>query len=416
MFPFGDKKEVNLGQNREKAGYEEIIDMNDGRINVMLLGTSGCGKSTLVNALLGEDRAETGIGEAVTKEIAVYESDKLPFRMIDTAGYEFDFFHQHKTRNDIAKFGRDGVKQKNLEKLIHMIWFCIDGTVKRIDQSVLSYIKSVSDDWKGVPIILVFTKSYSEIEEEENVQMAKDAIHKYNSKHIKNPVVIEEIIPVVAKLYPINEAFSVPPRNLDLLIDKTNELAPKGIRMANNAVKDIDVQIKHNMAQSIVVAATTAASAVGAIPIPTPDAAVLVPLQTAMMTAIAKTYGIKENSQVNSIVSSVLKVGMTTIAGRTLLNQLKLVPGLNAAGSVLNAVTAGIITFAAGEISMTMFERIYRGDVEYKAVDWEAEALSLFSNYMPGIMKAVQNYAEKHDGVIDPRKLGDLLSEVFAKK
>ena len=31
-------------------------------------------------------------------------------------------------------------------------------------------------------------------------------------------------------------------------------------------------------------------------------------------------------------------------------------------------------------------------------------------------MKAVQNYAEKHDGVIDPRKLGDLLSEVFAKK
>ena len=416
MFPFGDKKEVNLGQNREKAGYEEIIDMNDGRINVMLLGTSGCGKSTLVNALLGEDRAETGIGEAVTKEIAVYESDKLPFRMIDTAGYEFDFFHQHKTRNDIAKFGRDGVKQKNLEKLIHMIWFCIDGTVKRIDQSVLSYIKSVSDDWKGVPIILVFTKSYSEIEEEENVQMAKDAIHKYNSKHIKNPVVIEEIIPVVAKLYPINEAFSVPPRNLDLLIDKTNELAPKGIKMANNAVKDIDVQIKHNMAQSIVVAATTAASAVGAIPIPTPDAAVLVPLQTAMMTAIAKTYGIKENSQVNSIVSSVLKVGMTTIAGRTLLNQLKLVPGLNAAGSVLNAVTAGIITFAAGEISMTMFERIYRGDVEYKAVDWEAEVLSLFSNYMPGIMKAVQNYAEKHDGVIDPRKLGDLLSEVFAKK
>ena len=416
MFPFGDKKEVNLGQNREKAGYEEIIDMNDGRINVMLLGTSGCGKSTLVNALLGEDRAETGIGEAVTKEIAVYESDKLPFRMIDTAGYEFDFFHQHKTRNDIAKFGRDGVKQKNLEKLIHMIWFCIDGTVKRIDQSVLSYIKSVSDDWKGVPIILVFTKSYSEIEEEENVQMAKDAIHKYNSKHIKNPVVIEEIIPVVAKLYPSNEAFSVPPRNLDLLIDKTNELAPKGIKMANNAVKDIDVQIKHNMAQSIVVAATTAASAVGAIPIPTPDAAVLVPLQTAMMTAIAKTYGIKENSQVNSIVSSVLKVGMTTIAGRTLLNQLKLIPGLNAAGSVLNAVTAGIITFAAGEISMTMFERIYRGDVEYKAVDWEAEALSLFSNYMPGIMKAVQNYAEKHDGVIDPRKLGDLLSEVFAKK
>ena len=309
MFPFGDKKEISLGQNRDKSGYEEIIDMNDGRINVMLLGTSGCGKSTLINAMLGEEKAETGIGDPVTNAIAVYQSDSLPFRMIDTAGYEFDFFHQHKTRNDIAKFGKEGVRQKNVEKLIHMIWFCIDGTVKRIDQSVLSYIKSVSDDWKGVPIILVFTKSYSEIEEEENVRMAKDAIHKYNSRHTKNPLVIEGIIPVVAKLYPINETFSVAPRNLDKLVEKTNELAPKGIRIANNAVKDIDVSIKRGMAQSIVVGATTAAGAVGAIPIPTPDAAVLVPLQTAMMGAIAKTYGIRENSQINSIVNSVLKVG-----------------------------------------------------------------------------------------------------------
>ena len=60
MFPFGDKKEISLGQNRDKSGYEEIIDMNDGRINVMLLGTSGCGKSTLINAMLGEEKAGTG--------------------------------------------------------------------------------------------------------------------------------------------------------------------------------------------------------------------------------------------------------------------------------------------------------------------------------------------------------------------
>ena len=414
MLPFGDKKEIKLSRNREKAGYEEIIDMNDGRINVMLLGTSGCGKSTLINALLGEEKADTGIGEAVTKEIAVYQNDRLPFRMIDTVGYEFDFFHQHKIKNDIAKFGREGVRQKNVEKLIHMIWYCIDGTGKRIDQSVLEYIKSVSEDWKGVPILLVFTKSYSEIEEEENVQMAKRAIHKYNSRHTRNPLVIEGIVPVVAKIYPINEAISVSPRNLDILVEKTNELAPKAIRMANSAVKDIDVRIKRGMAQSIVAGATTAAAAVGAIPIPTPDAAVLVPVQTAMMGAIARTYGIKESSQVNEIINSVLKVGMTTIAGRTLLSQLKLIPGLAAAGAVLNAVTAGIVTFAAGEICITMFERIYRGDAEYKGADWEAEVISLFSKYTPGIVTVVKNYADKHDGKIDPGKLGELLSEFFS--
>ena len=416
MFPFGSKKEISLGQNRDKTGYEQIIDMGDGRINVLLLGTSGCGKSTLINALLGEDKAATGIGEAVTREIAVYQNDILPFRMIDTMGYEFDFFHQNRIKKEIARFGREGVRNRNVEKLIHLIWYCIDGTVKRIDQTVLQYIKSVSDDWKGVPIILVITKSYSEIEEEENVRMAREAIHKYNSRHHKNPLVIEEIVPVVAKLYPINEEFSVPPRNLDILTEKTNALAPKAIRLANSAVKDIDVGIKRGMAQSIVAGATTAACAVGAIPIPTPDAAILVPVQTAMMRAVAKTYGIRENSQVNEIVSSILKAGLTTIAGKTLLEQLKLIPGLSVAGSVLNAAAAGIITFAAGEISITMFERVYKGEAEYKAVDWEAEAVSLFSKYMPGIVKIVQNYAEKHGGSIDPRKLGEMLSKFFKKE
>ena len=415
MFPFGNKKETGPGQNREKTGYEQIIDMNDGRINVLLLGTSGCGKSTLINALLGEERAETGVGEAVTKEIAVYRNDVLPFRMIDTMGYEFDFFRQNRIKKEIAGFGRDGVKRRNVEKLIHLIWYCIDGTGKRIDQSVLRYIKSVSEDWKGVPIILVFTKSYSEIEEAENVRMARSAIRKYNERNRKDPLIIEDFVPVVAKRYPINEEFSVAPRNLDLLTKKTIALAPKAIQAANQAVKDIDIRLKRGMAQSIVAGATTAACAVGAIPIPTPDAAVLVPVQTAMMRAVAKTYGIKENSQVNEIVNSILKAGLTTIAGRTLLEQLKLIPGLSVAGSVLNAAAAGIITFAAGEISITMFERVYSGVDENKVVDWEAEALSLFGSYMPGIVKIVQKYAEKHGGSIDPRKLGDLLSEFFKR-
>ena len=134
------------------------------------------------------------------------------------------------------------------------------------------------------------------------------------------------------------------------------------------------------------------------------------------MRAIAKTYGIKENSQVNEIVSSILKAGLTTIAGRTLLNQLKLIPALSVAGSVLNAITAGIITFAAGQISITMFERVYKGDAEYKTVDWEAEAASLFRDYMPGIVKIVQKYAEENNGSIDPRQIGSMLTDFFNRK
>ena len=146
--------------------------MNDDKINVLILGTSGCGKSTLINAILEANEAETGNGEAVTKEIAIYQNDDLPFRMIDTVGYEYGLLRQFRIKRDISKFCKDGVQTKNIEKLIHMIWFCIDGTTKRIDQEVLGYIKSVTNDWKNVPVIIVFTKSYSSVEIDENIQMA----------------------------------------------------------------------------------------------------------------------------------------------------------------------------------------------------------------------------------------------------
>ena len=53
--------------------YEGIIE----KPNVVVVGNSGVGKSTLINALLQSYEAETGTGEAVTKNIRVHESDAL---------------------------------------------------------------------------------------------------------------------------------------------------------------------------------------------------------------------------------------------------------------------------------------------------------------------------------------------------
>ena len=153
--------------------YEKLIAANDDKINVLILGTSGCGKSTLINSILEANEAPTGVGEAITKEIAIYQNDVIPFRMIDSVGYEYGIFKQNRIKKDIAKFCKEGVKSSNVEKLIHMIWFCIDGTNKRIDQEVLGYIKSVTNDWKGVPIIVVLTKSYSSVEIDENTDMTE---------------------------------------------------------------------------------------------------------------------------------------------------------------------------------------------------------------------------------------------------
>ena len=42
---------VKAKQTSRKPKYEQIISMNDDKINVLILGTSGCGKSTLMTSM-----------------------------------------------------------------------------------------------------------------------------------------------------------------------------------------------------------------------------------------------------------------------------------------------------------------------------------------------------------------------------
>jgi len=388
--------------------YEQIIAMDDDKINVLILGTSGCGKSTLINAILEANKAPTGIGEAVTKEIAIYQNQVLPFRMIDTVGFEYGIFKQNRIKRDIAKFSMEGVRTSNVEKLIHMIWFCIDGTTKRIDQEVLGYIKSVTGSWKDVPIIVVFTKSYSQVEIAENINMAKAAIDKYNTNH-RRPLNVKDIIPVVAKEYKIDNTVTVPPMGLDVLINRTVELVPEARAISKTAIKEIDLKIKNSMANTLIASAATGATVVGAIPLPIPDATILVPIQTSMLTGIAKLYGIQDDAS-NEIINTILKVGATTMVGRNLLNAIKAIPGINVAAAVLNAAVAGAITLGAGEVSNVLFQKVYNKEIELTTVDWDAEITKLFEDYLPGIVDALKKLSIDSNGKVELESIGKVLA------
>ena len=384
---------------KELARYQQIIDFEDNKINVLVLGVSGCGKSTLINGLLEEKKAKTGVGSAVTENISIYENDKIPFRLIDTVGFEYGFFRQNKIKGDLAKFCKEGVKNSELEKLIHMIWFCIDGTTKRVDQVVLDYIKHVTNDWKDVPIIIVFTKSYSEPEIAENIDMAQKAVQIYNKKH-KRGLNVVDIIPVVAKEYQINEETYVLPKGLDRLVNRTNELTPEAKQIAEKAIKEIDIKLKGRIANSNIAASTAAAVTVGAVPIIPHDAPFLVAIQSRMLNSLADTYGISNNSETNQIIDTVLKVGATTTIGKAILKSLKAIPGLSVAATLLNASVAGVITFAAGEVSKVMFERVYRGDIDSASIDYEKEITELFKKYLPKIIKGLEDFTNNNEGRI----------------
>ena len=410
---------ISKKRNNE-TNYDQIISMNDEKINVLILGTSGCGKSTLINSILGKEVAKTGNGEAVTDKIEVYQSEELPFRMIDTVGYEYGLFNQLKVKRDIAKFCKEGVKTKDLEKLIHMIWFCIDGTSKKITQEVLGYIKSVTKDWKNVPVIIVFTKSYSSKEVDENISMAKNAIEKYNSNHKNKELNVKDIIPVVAKTYQIDDTVYVPSTGLDTLIDRTEELLPEAKKIGNDSIREIDIKIKNSMANGIIGTASTISTTIGAVDITgIADATLLIPTQTVMLNRIASIYGIKDENSTNNIIDTIIQVGGTTIAGKALIKALRMVPGLNIAGAVLNAAVAGTVTFAAGEISNTIFQRIYKKELDPKSVDWEKEITKMFKDYLPEIIAVIEKLGIDTNGKFDIKKIGSVLEELsktFLKK
>lgn len=132
------------------------------RGNVLVIGNSGVGKSTLINSVLGEDKAETGWGtKGTTKELAIYESQTIPFRVIDTVGFEPSLLSELKAIGAVKKWSKNSVKEGHEDNKINVIWFCVEGTSRKLFPKSLKDLSRATAMWESVPIIVVITKSYS---------------------------------------------------------------------------------------------------------------------------------------------------------------------------------------------------------------------------------------------------------------
>ena len=371
--------------------------------NVLVIGNSGVGKSTLINAVLGKDAARVGSGTSgTTKGLEIYESETLPFRVIDTIGFEPGFLERRKAIRAVKKWSKESVRSKETDdaakpdKTIHAIWFCVDGTTRKLFPQTIQSLSQATSMWESIPVIVVITKSYSILEREENIQLVYNAFasQKKVSKNLK------KVIPVVAETYNLNETAFAAPDGLTELIEATNDLLPEGIKAAERDVSRFKLNRKRAHSHSVVAASAAAGAVVGAVPVPMPDAAILTPLEMTQINALASIYGIERTSAAG-------------IAAKSAANAIKAIPAINLAASVVNACVAACVVAALGESSRYIFEKIYLGEKSVEDLDWVNKIIdSSFANEFVEKASSIAQSLSSSDGA---KSVGAIVAQLVTE-
>lgn len=381
------------------------------RGNVLVIGNSGVGKSTLINSVLGEETAKTGWGTTgTTDKLEIYENDNIPFRIIDTVGFEPSLIKKFEAINAVKRWSKNSAKKGKEDNQINVIWFCIDGTSSKLFEETIKSLSSATSMWESVPVIVTITKSYSIPEREKNIEMVSNAFAK-QKRYFKN---LRKIIPVVAATYVLNDTAYAAPEGITELIDVTNDLMPEGIKAAKTDIDNFKLNRKKVFAQSIVGTATTAATVVGAIPISFPDAMILSPIEIGEVNALAKVYGIKNNEDSKRFLNSIVEVGTVSVVAKGAINALKAIPGINIGASVLNAAIAGFIVAAIGEGSIYAFEQIYLGNKTVQDIDWVTKILE--SKFSSEFITKAQTAIQKMSDATDGKSIVKILLDLFMKQ
>ena len=250
----------------------------DGYGNVLVIGSAGVGKSTLIEKVLGSDA--TVRTEGTRDRLTVYESLSIPFRVIDAGDLGGSCLARRRASSLVKRWSKENALDGNADNDINVIWYCVEGKSRKLIRQQIADIMRATSLWYSVPIIVVLTKSYAQLERDANVQLVMDACSK--RRRLRRNV--RAVIPVVADTYQLSDTAFVPPEGIPQLIEATNEAMPEGIRVVGSDISAFTLKRRRAVARSIVAASTAAAVAVGAIPIPISDALIPTPIETNEIT------------------------------------------------------------------------------------------------------------------------------------
>lgn len=322
--------------------------------NIVLSGGSGVGKSTLLNAIFGRDLAETGTGRPVTAAAKWYEEPGFPVKILDTRGLERGDFQR--TVSELEAALLQARTQSKAQDQLHILWLCIDGTSSRIqdsDQAIAAMAKRLD-----LAVVVVVTKAWfdSTLREKARAEFADPPVRA--------------VVSVIAARRTFAGGEGVGPSGLQDLVEQTLRLLPDAQRAAMAAAQRVVLQPKIDHARSAIDAASKAAATIAMNPIPFADAALLAPVQVAMIVAVTRRMGIELSEEGwKALIAGVAGPLLAMIAGRMAAgavgNLLKTIPGIGSiAGGSLNAAVAYSLTKFLGEAYLAwLVGRIEQGAV-----------------------------------------------------
>jgi uncharacterized protein (DUF697 family)/GTP-binding protein EngB required for normal cell division len=325
-------------------------------VNLMVLGKTGVGKSTLLNALFGEERVKTGIGAPVSTDIERIAADHLTIH--DTPGLELSGNNSMSNLlTQVVSVINKQVEEGTIEDAIHCILYCVSVPSHRFEENEAEFIRLLQAKimTHNIPIFIVLTQAFNR-NDSETLQA-----------HIASlGLKINAIVPVLATPYYVDEDYTAKPRGVAELAQLISDAIPEGVREAFAAIQCANLDLKKKKAHSIVLGAAAGAAAIGAVPIPFSDAALLVPEQIAMMAGITAVFGISvDKATLTAILSATIGTGGATLLGKTVVtNLLKLIPGAGSVvGGAISAATAAALTTALGEAYIVIMTMVAKGIV-----------------------------------------------------
>ena len=321
-----------------------------GRFNLAIFGKTGTGKSTLINAIFGEDVAATGSGRPVTTGLDYYVHPNGILGLYDSRGFETGEAGDRilAALEEIITASRAGEASAH----IHVAWYTVRWSDRRFEDHQAAFVRRLHE--LGVPVLFVLTQVPCN---------AAGQIHEEALEFARYVAGLGLPLAGDGRVFLTNARadtfLGTVVFGLQELLDATFDTIPEIAVAALSAAQQLDWGRKRHAAKKIIGASSASALATGATPIPFSDAAILVPLQIAMIARLTAAYGTSvPSAQLASLVGSLMLSSGATTAGRWMVSSLlRMVPGGQPAAMVISGTVAASMTTAMGWAWVAVLER-----------------------------------------------------------